>query len=463
MSWLLSAQCPLCQAPWDVFNPTTARCVRHHQFTRTSLGELVLAEPLLLAAPARERPAADAAPAPRAAGRTAPDGAPRPSPARRQPAQLDGKLTSNYREGPLEVRLDEVVGAALAADPAAQTDPPSLPLLGQPGYILCGLSHLVAGYPRAGKTELLVRCCAEWTRRGEEILYITEEPRVIWARRLAMVAGAWERLRLVFGLGAPPEALLARAARGAETVIVVDTLRSLLALRDETDNSEVARVLTPWLVALRSARKTVVFLHHTRKGGGVDGEGIAGGHALLGSCDVALELLRDAHAPTRRLVRAYARLVAPPELIYERQPDGTFVALGDPAAVTRAEVQARIAAVLTEEWQPTRAVLEALDEPRPSLEQVRQALTALAREGVVERDPPLDAPAAGARVRWRRAGPRPPGDGPNLTSNEPSYTLEVRFPSSALADRTSNHSATFRDDWDWLRDADDSHDSALDV
>jgi DNA repair protein RadA/Sms len=55
--------------------------------------------------------------------------------------------------------------------------------------------------------------------------------------------------------------------------------------------------------AARQANKTLIFLHHERKGGGQHGEGIAGGHAALGVVDVGLELVRDPNHANRRVLK----------------------------------------------------------------------------------------------------------------------------------------------------------------
>jgi hypothetical protein len=299
--------------------------------------------------------------------------------------------------------LDEVDAAALAAAGPANAQLDYLPLLGQDGYLVRGWSHMLAGYPRAGKTELLAACCREWLVRGEKVLYITEEPRTLWACRLARTPDAWQGMRLLFGLGTDPEVLRKRLRSGHETIVILDTVRGLGILRaDECDNSLVAMHLTPFIAAAREQGKTLLLCHHMRKGAGEHGEGVAGGHALLGCVDIAIELRRDP-APDRRLLRCYCRIISPPDLLYERQADGTMRALGAAAAVEVVEVRARVRDAVEGDWLKTAEVRDRLDEPRPGLEQVRQALLAEAEAGNLERDPPLSAGRVpGKAVRWRR-------------------------------------------------------------
>src|SRR5205823_3612808 len=98
----------------------------------------------------------------------------------------------------------------LVAGAASGRALPFLPLLSCDGYIVEGWSHVLAGYPRSGKTELLTRMVGEWLADGKSVLYVTEEPQSIWERRLADLPGDWSGLRVVFGLGADLKALFHR-------------------------------------------------------------------------------------------------------------------------------------------------------------------------------------------------------------------------------------------------------------
>jgi len=276
-----------------------------------------------------------------------------------------------------------------------------LPFLGRSGYVVRGWTTLVAGYPKSGKTELIASWCLE---QSDPILYFTEEPESVWAARLAKLPGDWSHVFLVFALGADPADILATIINSRESIIVIDTVRNLLALHDETDNSEVARVLAPHITACRTAGKTLMLLHHIRKGGGSYGEGITGGHAFLGIVDAAIEILREQNLGENcRHIRGWGRVAPIPELLYELLEDGTMKALGDPMAVHLEALQGRIAEVLNGDWQTTKEVWEALEEPRPSKEQVRLALAALVGSGSIRRDPVEDK--RGATYRFCLAQP----------------------------------------------------------
>ncbi len=330
-------------------------------------------------------------------------------------------LTSDHRDPPSEVRLREVNLAHLQAG-AKKGDTPPLtffPVLGQDRLIVKGWSHLIAGYPKAGKTELVVRMIAEWPE--ERILYITEEPESVWYARMRELPETYSHVTLFYGLGVKPAEILNRIKNGDETVAILDTVRNLLGLRDETDNSEVARAMNPYISATREGNKTLVVLHHNRKGGGEHGEGITGGHAFLGVVDLALEIKFDgADDSRRRQIRGWGRVIEVPKLLYELRDDNTMIALGSPAQVALIEVKERVHGVMSDEWMQKKEIRGALDDPKPSDDQVAKALNALGADGGVERDPPLsEGQRPGARYKWRLVQ--------NLTSDEASYRSEVRL------------------------------------
>jgi len=331
-------------------------------------------------------------------------------------------LTSDYRDPPSEVRLGREVNlATLQADAKNSEKPPLsfLPVLGQERFIVSGWSHLIAGYPKAGKTELVVRIIAEWSE--ERILYVTEEPESVWDARMQELPENYGHVTLYFGLGVKPAEILDRVGGGDETVVIIDTVRNLLGLRDETDNSEVARAMNPYISSARQGNKTLIMLHHNRKGGGEHGEGITGGHAFMGVVDLALEIKFDGPDDSRRRqLRGWGRVIEVPKLLYELQDDNTMIALGSPAQVALGEVKERVRGELSDEWVQKKAIREALDDPKPSDDQVGKALNALGADGKAERNPPLsEGQRPGVRYKWRLAQ--------NLTSDEPSYRSEVRL------------------------------------
>lgn len=237
-----------------------------------------------------------------------------------------------------------------------------------------------------------------------KVRYITEEPRSMWISRLKSKDRDWSNLTLVFGLGTDPATLRRRAASGPEDVVVVDAMRNLLQPRDENDNSEIARVVNPWIADMREAGKTLVVVHHQRKGAGEHGEGIAGGHALLGAFDQAIELKFDGdHDSKRRKLESHPRLIERRQLVYEMTAPLTFRPLGDPSTLQLNELRRRLLESMDGEWKATKSLIEELDEPRPGLETARFVLKGLALDRKIERDPPIaSGTVQGKSVRWRR-------------------------------------------------------------
>ena len=179
---------------------------------------------------------------------------------------------------------------------------------------VCGFSHLLSAYPKTGKTELLVRLAAEWSATKSKVLYLTEEPTMVWKARLWSLPSSFENVDLMFALGAPGAEIEEAMKADDDDIVVLDTIR-LLGLKDEKDNAEIIRVLTPLIKACREGEKTSIFTHHTRKGGGEYGEAASGGHAFLGIVDIGLEVDRVYGVKNRRQVTGLGRIVDIPRLM----------------------------------------------------------------------------------------------------------------------------------------------------
>ena len=138
----------------------------------------------------------------------------------------------------------------------------SLPILGHDGVIYVDQTSIISSSPKVGKTTLLFHAVHEWLHADYAVFYITEENIGLWRRRLAGALGDFspaelERFAVFPAFGVNSATILTAAAKGTEwfgdrrhKVVVIDTLPpSILQLEDENDNSEIARVLTPWITA----------------------------------------------------------------------------------------------------------------------------------------------------------------------------------------------------------------------
>ena len=292
---------------------------------------------------------------------------------------------------------DDVVLADLLKEEARQLE--YLPFLGHSHYIARGWCTLIAGYPKVGKTELLIRLCRDWEH--EKVLYLSEEPREVWRARVRSIPGPWEHVTVSIKLGTEYDAMVSKIRRSRASVVVIDTIRTLLCFSDETDNSEISRVLAPILQACRDTEKTCLLVHHMRKGGGSHGEGVAGGHSFLGTVDAMLSVEHDGNE-NRRKVTGLSRIITIEELLYERENDGSFTALGNPAAVRIENLKQVCLDLLTDDWKKLSELFDETDAPKPSKTQLRNALDALVSDGSAERNP--SEQTKGATYKYRRAG-----------------------------------------------------------
>jgi len=330
-------------------------------------------------------------------------------------ADVERKVERAWRD--LEPNVDVPLVASPLAQPATEwngaelvnSEEPelvSLLVFAQPNIVIQSWSHLVAAAPKAGKTTFLAHIVRDWLNQGEKVLWLTEEPRSVWRRRLVRIGGDWSGLTLIPGDSSQEQALKARAAIGAETVVIVDTIRQFLPVRDWNDAAVIASAVRPWVTSIcRTAGKTLMLAHHARKGGGEHGEEIAGSHELYAAVDLGIIIKHHGDdEQRRRKLTAVGREIEPTVLLYAMSDDDdrTLRYLGHPDAVGLAQVQTRVLDVLDGEWMSTEVIREALEDPKPSKQQMRNALNALAQSHRVDRDPPLAVSGERQRVMWRR-------------------------------------------------------------
>ncbi|MGB2693762.1 MAG: AAA family ATPase [Dehalococcoidia bacterium] len=324
---------------------------------------------------------------------------------------LDGAFSRNGQGADFIIEADsklyEVNGAEVASRDS-QSDLPSLPVFGHNHVVIQGWSHLLGSAPKTGKTETVTAWCQSWRSLGLRVLFFTEEPESVWSARFAQHGGDWSHVQLVFAIGATTDEMLERIGQGDESVVVIDTVRTLIGVEDESDNAAIGRALTPFIAASRSANKTLLLLHHLRKSGGDHGAAISGGHAFVGIVDVVLELHRldNPQARTRRSITGLARVVEVPEIAFDRRDDGSFrvIGIGGITELDFDRVKDRVFEVLPTKQRrsTTTEMREALSEPRPSRTQVTEALHALRAEGRAGRHPKHDR--KGGTYTWWKQG-----------------------------------------------------------
>jgi len=313
-----------------------------------------------------------------------------------------------------------------------------LPVLGMDGYVVKGWTHLLAGWWRLGKTELMAAVVLPWLRLGLRVLWITEEPDSIWADRADMfeeiyAAVPWEPgLTLVDALSAAPPALLDYAASADVDVIIADTVREVCGIDSLRDDEAVHRAVSPWLRRLRDGKRTLIFLAQHRKAAGERGERIEGSVVLPSMMDVALELEAVVgHDRQRRLTVRRRRSQTVP-LLYEMDDDERLTVIPDGRSRSRVEAEADALAVVNavDAEQLTSVDVRHLMPGHPSRDTVRRVLTTLAETGRIRRDPPITEDAGRRTVKWSSISARQL----NLAQQNTSHTWEFSAPDDVAPD-----------------------------
>jgi hypothetical protein len=261
------------------------------------------------------------------------------------------------------------------------------PLWGQPGIVGPGVATLISGHAKvAGKTTAVGIGIRDLLRGAPDLsaFVLTEEPRALWRERLRRWASTTSNWRFRFADGTPWPTALRELEEETAGLIVVDTLRSFAGIVDENDAGTVVAAIQPLVLLARRKNIAVVALHHLRKTEGEEGLAHAGSTALVGLFDIALELRRDPHALGRRILTAVSRFEGTPRALALELRDEQIIVLGSPEAVALSEVAERVFAIIPPGGQTTVSeILVALDEPKPSREQVSRALKQLQNDGRV--------------------------------------------------------------------------------
>jgi predicted ATP-dependent serine protease len=319
-----------------------------------------------------------------------------------------------------------------------------LPVLGVDGYVVKGWTHLLAGWWRLGKTELMAAAVLPWLRSGQRVLWITEEPDSLWADRADMcdeiyAPTPWDHLTLMDAMSAPSPALLDRAASVEADVVIADTIREVCGIESMKDDDAVRRAVSPWLRRLRDGNRTLIFLTQHRKAAGERGERVEGSVVLPSMMDVVLELEAvDGHDNRRRLtVRRRRSQTAP--LVYEQDADDRLVVIPDARSRSRVEAEAAALFVVNASTGPLTTVeVRRGMTPTPSRDTVLRALNALAETGRILRDPPITETAERRTVTWGAAV----ADHAKLPQNSIPHTWEFAAADGVAADSAGSGALT---------------------
>ena len=203
--------------------------------------------------------------------------------------------------------------------------PKDIPWVAAP-YLYHGGVTLLAGPPKGGKSTLMANLQRELEEGGTFLgvgvparptLLVTEEGGVA----VIYKTGGMSRLEVLDRRAATladlsyPQVLAAVRDWCAEwdtpAVVFVDTLAVWAELEDENSSTQVTRALDLVNQLAAETQAAVVLVHHTRKGGGKDGEAIRGSSAIFASVDIALELSRPREGSSDRRLDIQGRVVLP--------------------------------------------------------------------------------------------------------------------------------------------------------
>jgi Bifunctional DNA primase/polymerase, N-terminal len=282
-----------------------------------------------------------------------------------------------------------------------------LPVLGADGYIVKAWSHLLAGWWRLGKSELMAATVLPWLRAGLRVVWLTEEPDSIWADRAdtcdeIYAAVPWENLILIDAMSATPAELLDKAASIECDVVIVDTIREVCGIGAMKNDDEIRSAVSPWVRRLRG--RTLIFIAQHRKSAGERGERVEGSVALPSMMDVVLELEAvDGHDRQRRLTVRRRRAQTAP-LTVEMDDDDRIVVVPDARSRGRVETEAAVLFAVNASTGPlTTGEVRSGMSPKPSRDTVHRALIALAEAGTILREPPIAEAARRRTVKWQSA------------------------------------------------------------
>jgi len=270
------------------------------------------------------------------------------------------------------------------------------------------------------------------------ILYLGEESEDMWTERLQKLPDSdqWDQMDYKSALGMTEKQMMAlihshdgdpddwagEYAFGEVVgydIVILDTIRGLLNIENENDNSEITAKVKPWVELAQRTGITLIMLHHTRKSGGDYGQGFAGGTGGLALVDHIITMERDPENPSGpRLIHNTGRgdkesdknrigwvEITTPQGIGTGHYRMEF--LGSVKKVTRDSVEEQILPLLGVIGQTTGQIHDQLMAGglKVSLPTVLRALKDMAWTGRAIRHPDIRKDADRQTVKWTSATP----------------------------------------------------------
>jgi hypothetical protein len=299
------------------------------------------------------------------------------------------------------------------------------------GYAARGVTSLLAGRPKVGKSTLVHALLAalergspflglETTQAG--VLLLTEEPLSAIRQKVvrfgldssdsresprARETNQVHLLRRAQALKAPWSAVVEQAVAYCLEhqlgLLVIDTFDKWTGLRgdDENKTGAILQALEP-LAQATAANLAPFLITHQRKSGGRYGEAVRGGNALVGWADIVIELDRVPpsldESRRQRVLSCIGRFDEVPDLVLELGDDA-YVELGDVDEVRAEHERQQLLEAVREIGRPA-TVAEIGEELDVTESTVRSRLHAGVRRGDLVRS---GAGRKGDPYRWALA------------------------------------------------------------
>jgi hypothetical protein len=318
------------------------------------------------------------------------------------------------------------------------------------GYAAPGAVTLLAKKPKAGGSTLALAMAEAVAAdaptflgrriKGGPVVYVSEEAIGTLAHKLA----ATNRIRVLSRERAWPKPTWGELIRGsideAERVgavmLVIDTLPYWAQLPREAQNDAgvVQETMEPLLRAAKSGLALLIPVHQ-RKGGGEDGEAVAGATAITGAADIVLELERT-QRPRERVLLSLSRYPTTPGslIVHQDAATGAWSAIAEGERTDARSIGDRLAILdaLEGDVELTRAELEeTIGAPE---RQWHGQLDELIASGQVQR---LGAGRKGDPYRFRKlrtkaaqAGAQEPRSNGVVSAAHPKDAAEPNYPAS---------------------------------
>lgn len=254
-------------------------------------------------------------------------------------------------------------------------------------YVARSLITMISAYAKTGKTTLLrilIRQLLKSKTSSSEqflgrkislngkILVLSEEPPILFKSKAKDYNLLHPELLILFRSSIEDwRECLSQIVKAIEEekveLIVVDTLAEFWDAGDENDAKKVLESLKVLKKIAHNHEIAVLILHHTRKGGGEDGEAHRGSSAIMGAVDIPAVLRRDKSNPQKRILVTLSRVGSVPDQVIELVGN-EYVSYGSVIAHKRENVERRVMDVLpAPKGKPIsrKEIMSKLD-PKPS-------------------------------------------------------------------------------------------------